>query len=342
MTQSETESVRMLENGEIDAYITLDNYLNVDRIIPVAKVGFSDFYFAVSKSRIDLLDELNTALSKIQDENRFYSQELYAKYVRNTGANLFLSSGEKKWLYEQGKIRVGYLDNYLAYCAADKKTRKLTGALKDYLEKASGCLANANLQFETVAYPTVADAMQALKNGDVDCIFPANFSNYDGEKNNIIITPPLAQATILMVVSSDNKGNIVQDKQLTAAIKQGDSNYESIIKDYFPNWQTITFADTRECLKAVSEGKVDCYLISNYRYNNLSRLCEKYHLTTLDTSKDIEFCFAVSEDKTELYSILAKATNIVPDTYINTALTHYFSEDAQVKTSLIDFIRDNL
>ena len=94
-------------------------------------------------------NELNDALSKIQDENRFYSQELYAKYIRNTGANIFLNSVESKWLLKHGSIRVGYLDNYLAYCEKDKETGKLTGALKDYLQKASDCFANAHIEFET-------------------------------------------------------------------------------------------------------------------------------------------------------------------------------------------------
>ena len=187
VTSTEADSINMLIKGELDAYITIDTYLSSDTIVPVAKVGYSDFYFVVSKAREDLLDELNDALSKIQDENRFYSQELYAKYIRNTGANIFLNSVESKWLLKHGSIRVGYLDNYLAYCEKDKETGKLTGALKDYLQKASDCFANAHIEFETKPFETIEKALQALKNGEIDCVFPVNISAYDGEQKKVII-----------------------------------------------------------------------------------------------------------------------------------------------------------
>ena len=139
---TEPESVNMLVNGEIDAYITLDNFVGSDKMIPIAKIGSSDFYFAISKSRPDLLNEINNAMSKIQDENRFYDHDLFVKYIQNVGANLVLNNEEKAWLSDHANIRVGYLHNYLAYCATDENTGALTGALKDYLGRASGCFAN--------------------------------------------------------------------------------------------------------------------------------------------------------------------------------------------------------
>ena len=44
---------------------------------------------------------------------------------------------------------MGYQDGYLAFCATDPETGELTGALKDYLEDATECVMNAQLQFET-------------------------------------------------------------------------------------------------------------------------------------------------------------------------------------------------
>lgn len=342
VTTSEAESMAMLNRGELDAYITLDNYLSIDTIIPVAKVGFSNFYLAVTKLRPDLLEELNDAMSKIQDENRFYSQELFSKYIRSYSANLFLSMDEKNWLSGHNTIRVGYQDNYLAYCASDPKTGKLTGALKDYLEKAANCMANAQLKFSTTAYPTMKDTLDALKNGEVDCVFPANFSDYDGEKTGLIITPAMSRAELYTVVRSDDKTKFAQKEQVTAAVVRDDINYESLMLDYFPDWEMIECEDAKDCLRAVSEGRADCFIISSYRYNNLSKLCEDYGLTTLDTGRNIDFSFAVCEGEYHLYSILVKTINSIPDTYIETALTRYFSEDAQSKTTLLDFIRENL
>ena len=112
VTDIETKSFQMLAEGSLDAFITLDAYGGTDTAIPVVKIGSSDYYFAVSKNRPDLLDELNATMSRIHDENLFYNQQMYEKYVSTSGANIFLSAKEKEWLAGHGAIRVGYQDNY--------------------------------------------------------------------------------------------------------------------------------------------------------------------------------------------------------------------------------------
>ena len=107
----------MVSAGELDGYLSLDAYGGLDSAIPVFKVGSSDFFFAVNKNRPDLLDELNSAMSRIQAENRYYTQQLSQEYITTTGANRFLNAEEKNWLdRREGVIRVGYLDNFLAFC----------------------------------------------------------------------------------------------------------------------------------------------------------------------------------------------------------------------------------
>ena len=342
-TCSETESIRMLADGTLDGYVSLDNYTSEEKIVPVAKVGYSDCYFAVSNQRKDLLLELDEAMSKIQDENRFYSRDLYVKYFLNSGASsLFLSTNEMKWLSSHPTIRVGYLDNFLAYCDTDKKTKKLTGALKDYLEDASDCLANAKLNFEPVAFSTVDEALQAVREGKVDCMFPAGISNYDGEETALFLSPSITRSTLFMLVRSDDQRPFTADEQVKTAIESGDANKESFIKEYYSGWERVMCTDAQECLDAVAEGRADCFLLSSYRYNNLRKLIEKHHLATVETGKDVEFCFAVKEGNTELYSIFAKTINVIPETQMETALTHYFSEESAEKYTLLDFIWDNL
>ena len=54
VTCSEEESFQKLENGELDAYITVDSFtseyfVEPGHALPVCKIGSSDFYFAVIK-----------------------------------------------------------------------------------------------------------------------------------------------------------------------------------------------------------------------------------------------------------------------------------------------------
>ena len=106
LTNSEDKSLSMLETGELDAYVTVDSFTDPSRAVPVAKVGSSDFFFAVNKTRPDLLKDLNSALSRIQDENRYFNQQMFERYMKTAGANAFLTADELSWLKDHGTIRV--------------------------------------------------------------------------------------------------------------------------------------------------------------------------------------------------------------------------------------------
>ncbi len=340
VTCAEEESLDMLASGELDGYVTVDAFVHPECAAPVCKIGASDFFFAVSKARPDLLAELNSALNRLQDENRYYNQRMFEKYIKRAGANAFLTAREVDWLAGHGTIRIGYQDNYLAFCAADRATGELTGVMKDYLSYASGCLANARLDFEAVAYPTSAAALEALKRGEVDCMFPANFTAYDAEQQGVVMTPPLTETEVYAVISQSGQRGFGQKEHVIVAVNEGNPNYDAFLRDSFPDWRKVYFPTTADCLKAVSDGVADCLLISNYRYNNIARLCAKYRLTTIATGVEMDYCLAIGKGETELYSILTKMVGMVPKSTVNAAMSYYIAEDARL--SLTDFIVDNL
>ena len=333
------ESLRML-GDKLDAFITMDVYGDPKTAIPFCKIGSSDFYFAVNKDRPDLLIELDAALNRIQDDNKNYNYQLNEKYLRNVHNELYLSNKELNYLNKHGKIIVGYQDNYMAFCAKEPVTGELTGALKTYLEYASTALENANLVFEAVAYPTASAAMEAMKKGEVDCVFPANLTDYDSEILDVVMTPAIMRTEMDAVVrEADQKEFIIKD-DVTVAVNEGNTNYDMFLADHYPKWKRVYYKDTPTGLEAVAKGEADCVIISNYRYSNISKQCENLHLTTVYTGVDMDYCFAVNKGNTDLYSILSRVANAVPDATIHTALTYYSTED--VKTSFTDLIKDNL
>ncbi|MBO4383998.1 MAG: EAL domain-containing protein [Clostridia bacterium] len=340
LTCTEVESLDLLDAGKLDAYITLNAYGDPERLIPVCKIGYSDFFFAVNKDRPDLLKDLNAAMSRIQDENPYYNQDMFERFVRRFGSNAFLSAVELEWLASHGSIRVGYQDNYLAFCAADPATGELTGALKDFLDSAEDCLANAHIDFETKAFPTAAAALDALDRGEVDCVFPANLSSYDGERMKIFMTPALMRTDIYAVVRMTDSSFFAKKERVIVAVNEGNPNYDAFLLDNFPGWRKVYYKTTADCLKAVYDGVADCVLVSSYRYNNISRLCEKYCLEPFSTGVGLDYCFAVADGDTELYSILAKAAGLVPTSTVNAALSIYLTEDAKVTPA--QFVADNI
>ena len=150
LTGGERDSLQKLSRGNIDLYVgtIIKKGSDAGRAVPICKIGSTPFYFAVNQNCPDLLKELDAAMNRIQDENRYYNQQMYSKYFYNSDFGAYLTPSENDWLSHHGRIRVGYRTGFLPYCGTDAETGKLTGALQDYLEIASSRVKNAKLFFE--------------------------------------------------------------------------------------------------------------------------------------------------------------------------------------------------
>ena len=71
LTGEENESMEMVATGEIDGYAAIFTFDSEQEVMPIARIGGSDYYYAVNKDRPDLLQELNMALAEIQDEDPY-------------------------------------------------------------------------------------------------------------------------------------------------------------------------------------------------------------------------------------------------------------------------------
>ena len=127
---------------------------------------------------------------------------------------------------------------------------------------------------------------------------------------------------------------------IIVAVNEGNPNYDAFLLDNFPEWRKVYYETTADCLKAVSDGVADCVLISHFRYNNISRMCERYNLVTYSTGIGLDFSLAIAEGQTELYSILDKVTGLVPHSVVSAALSYYLTEDA--KLTFGDMILKNI
>ncbi len=319
LTAKTPKLLEMLKNGEIDMLVTLDTYGNSADVVPVVKVGFAESFFGINKDRPDLKRDLDAAMNRIFEENRDFNQQMTQKFNRSSAVNKFLTMEEREWL---------------------ENSKKLVGALADYITFAENAEKNAKPSFEPRAYATAEAALQALDKGEIDCVFPIALSAYDGEQRGIIITDPLISTEMFALVRGDDHRGIVVDKEMKVAVAEGNPGYDTFLKDHFPKWKARYYKDVSSAYQAVANGEADYSLVSNYRIGLQSNLFEKYKLSVLTTNKDRALSFAVRKKDDCLYSILNKINHVVPETSLNSSLNNYAFRDTKV--TLSDFVRDNL
>jgi len=339
LTGEEAESMDMLARGELDAYVSIDSFGAKDRCIPVCKVGSSDFYFAVNKQRPDLLKELNAAMNGILEEDPYYNQKMYDEYVYITKTNAFLKPSREEWLAAHGTIRVGYRDDYLPFCAVDKATGELTGALRDYLARAANCMKNAELRFEAIPYHTMVEALEALEDGAVDCVFPVNLSTYDAEQMGVLMTDPAMSTEMLAVMRETDSRGISRDRDVTVAVNAGNLNTETFLREKFPDWTVARYSGTDACITALATEEADCTLISYYRINALESQMAKNRLYSVPTGETMRLSFATKRDERELFFILNKTVILTKSEDMETALASY--SRISEKITLLRFMNDN-
>ena len=331
--------LEMLAQGEFDALVTLDTYGNSADVVPVCKIGFAQSYFGINKNRPDLKQDLDVAMNRLFEDNRDYNQQLTEKFNKAGSVNSFLTPEEQDWLAGHEVIRVGYRDNFLPFCDLDDETRELTGALKDYLAFAENSQKNGTLRFETYAFAKTEDALKALENHEIDCVFPLSLSTYDGEQRGIVITDPLVASEMYATVRKADHQGIDREAERKVALVSGNPSYETFVRDYFPKWQILYYDDGEDAFRAIASGQSDCALVSNYRISRISEQLSKYKLSALATDEVMHVSLGVNRTDDSLFSILNKVTRQMPDSAINAALTKYGIQEEKV--GLAEFLRAN-
>ncbi len=336
----EESSMNMLADGEVDALVWPNSIGSHENLLPVCKIGTSDYFFAVNKERPELLVELNNALTAIQDEDPFVNQRLLDQYIKQTRTNAFLTPSLQNWLKEHGAIRVGYLGGYLPFCAKDPETGELTGALKNYLDSASDSLKNAGVSFETAAFPSLDAAITAMKSGEIDCVFPTNISTYTGEQMGLITVNPIMKTEMSVLIRADDRPESIHEKPFTVALDEGNLNFETYVRKAFPDWTIRKYPRAEDCYAAVSAKEADGVLVSAYHMRETEELRGQYRLVDLPLTETMEFSFAVPMNEPQLYSILNKIVNLLSNEDMEYALVSYMYLNQKV--SFLDFLRDNL
>ena len=207
----------------------------------MTRVGESSIYYAINKDRPDIKEELDYAMSVLDEADPFYTADLYKRYF-SLDYTPILTGEEKAWLRKHGAIRMGFLTSDGGVSTYDPATGELTGAITDYIQFAAGCLGNQELEFQIVGYDSIEAELDALKSGEIDMIFHFDQNPNLAEEYRVACTST-TWITNLMAVT--NKQHFNESKANRIAVPQNKLSLKKYLAFYYPQWEIVD-CDTQE------------------------------------------------------------------------------------------------
>ena len=331
---SNNEDVKQkLANHEIDCFVSLEESLWAELgISTITRVGKSSIYYVLNKDRSDLKEELDNAMRALDEAAPFYTADLCKKYF-SLDYKPILTGEEKAWLRKHGAIRMGFLTSDRGVSTYDPATGEITGTITDYIQFATDCLGNQELEFHLVGYDDKEAELNALKSGEIDMVFHFDQSPNPAEEYRVACTNTTWTSNMMAVT---NKQLFIENEVNRVAVPQNKISLTRYIAFYYPQWEIVDCDTQEDAIKLVKDGQADCFVTGISSEGNYSK---KYGFYSVPLPNPANSCFAVNSGNRSLLSILNKTIKAMPANMLTSSLAMYKSSSRKV--TLIDFIKDN-
>lgn len=331
---SNNEDVKQkLANHEIDCFVSLEESLWAELgISTITRVGKSSIYYVLNKDRSDLKEELDNAMRALDEAAPFYTADLCKKYF-SLDYKPILTGEEKAWLRKHGAIRMGFLTSDRGVSTYDPATGEITGTITDYIQFATDCLGNQELEFHLVGYDDKEAELNALKSGEIDMVFHFDQSPNLAEEYRVACTNTTWTSNMMAVT---NKQLFIENQVNRIAVPQNKISLTRYIAFYYPQWEIVDCDTQEDAIKLVKDGQADCFVTGISSEENYSK---KYGFYSVPLPNPANSCFAVNSGNRSLLSILNKTIKAMPANMLTSSLAMYKSSSRKV--TLIDFIKDN-
>ena len=322
------------QNQEIDGFVVDESpQWERDNISPALLIGSSYNYFAVSKKRPDLKEELDQAMQKIERENPFYEEDLYKRYLLANSIEI-LTDEEQNWLEQHGAVRIGYLKNDVGVSLVNAESEEPVGIINDYISLASDCLGKKKIEFQLTGFDSQEEELQALKDNRIDMIFHMNQNPYEAEQNDIILSNIVFEVNIAVITGVKK---FDENKENTVAVSKNNLLGKWYTSFNYPFWKIKEYDSSDEVAKAVHSGEADCFVVTA---GQSLKTLEDSKMHSIFLTKSGDSCFAVTRENTTLMNILNKTIQTPPASRLSSLFSVY--ENTPGKVTLADYIKDNL
>ena len=331
---SADDARQKLQNHEIDGFVLNESpQWERDNISPVLLIGSSYNYFAVSKKRPDLKEELDQAMQKIQRENPFYEEDLYKRYLSANSLET-LTDEEQNWLKQHGAVRIGYLKNDVGVSLVDAESGVPVGIINDYISLASDCIGEKSIEFQLTGFDSQEEELQALKDNRIDMIFHMNQNPYEAEQNDIVLSNTVFEVNVAVLTGVEK---FDENGENTVAVSRSNLLGKWYISFNYPFWKIKEYDSSAKVEKAVQSGEADCFVVNA---GQSLKTLEDSKMHSVFLTKSGDSCFAVTRENTTLMNILNKTIQTLPASRLSSLFSVY--ENTPGKVTLAEYIKDNL
>lgn len=287
-----------LANDEVDAIIMNDT-ISSPSASPMFYVGSSDYYFAVPKSRPDLMDDINSAMAAINRDNPRYNDEVKSNYSAQNSGSASLTGDERAWLKANNNtVTLGYLTGKLPYCNENEN-----GEMEGSLAALATTLHDKfGITVKTVAFENNEKLQKALTKGAVDVALPIYRDYWLAEQTGFIQSNSLGTMSITAIHAGSD---LSKDLQSIACTNSSIVN-RRVLESLYPTATITECKSGDEMFNALALGKVDSIIVPSSRMETIrdTHDIEEYDKTELPSTAELS-CW-ISRGKPELLGIINK------------------------------------
>lgn len=287
-----------LANGEVDAIIMNDT-ISSPNASPMFYVGSSDYYFAVPKSRPDLMDDINSAMAAINRTNPRYNDEVKSNYSAQNSGSASLTSSERSWLKANNNtLTLGYLNNNLPFCNQDANG-EMEGSLASLVTTLHD---KFGVTVHTLAFSSNQHMTEALSKGNIDIALPAFRDYWLAEQMGAVQSISMGSISL-----TANHATSDLNKDLRNICCTGFSIVNrSELKIMFPNAHVTEYPSAGDILPALKEGRSSCIVVPSARLETIQENYDIKDYEIQDLSRTAELSCLMRRGNPELLSIVNK------------------------------------
>ncbi len=192
----------------------------------------------------------------------FGAQEDIHSTSGRAAVELEFTEEEQALIASLGTLRVGYIPDRIPLSYTNEATGEMTGISRRIFDLVSD---KSGLRFEYVELPYGVLSYEQMMQRDIDIVTGVEYPDVDKISHGIMGSSIYLSSKKVVVA----RENFVYDAEaeLTVAVATGSPTLKELIRECYPNFMVKNYPTTDDAFRALSEGKVDLLLQSQYMVN---------------------------------------------------------------------------